>query len=440
MGPPLNRWIRSAIWACLLCGAPLGAQERPGSVVGVVFDSVASRPLAGAAVSVLGTDRIGVTAEDGSFRIAGVPPGEHRLAFAHARLDSLGLGPIATLVSIGPGEEVSTSLTIPSAPSLRRAVCGREVGETGVLIGLVRDGQTGALLADARISAAWRTDGRLGMSLAETDVAGRYTLCDLPRDRRITLWVSRGDQRSGNEHVSLGSRLMERKDLEIELDRVVRVMGLVVDAATGSPLRDARVLIEGRAAITGSDGRFVLQEMETGRQSLEVDLLGYRPVHDTLEVVEGTQEMVVRMSPDPIELDPITVTVLSRNLEAQGFYERMRLQSGIFLTRQEIAIRDPAYTTDLLRGAPGVTVQPARNRPGYDLVLRGGCRPTYYLNGIPQLPGTFHLNNLGPEDIEALEVYSGTARVPPRFQRDSRATDRRGVTTSCSGAVVVWLR
>lgn len=409
-------------------------------MVGVVFDSVAFEPLAGAVVSIWRTDRIGTTAEDGSFRIAGVPPGEHRLAFAHPRLDSLGLGPVATLVSIAPGEEVSAFLTIPSAATLRRAVCGREVQEPGILIGLVRDGETGAAVADARISAAWRANGRLEMRLAETDVVGRYTLCNLPRHLPITLWVSRGGQRSGNEHVRLGSRLLEREDLEIDLARVLRVIGLVVDAATGSPLRDAHVRIEEESAITRSDGRFVLQGMETGRQSLEVDLLGYQPVDDTFEAAEGTQDMVVRMSPDPIELDPIIVTVLSRNLEAQGFYDRMRLENGIFLTRQEIALRSPAYTTDLLRGAPGVSVQPARDRPGYDLLLRGGCRPTYYLNGIPQLPGTFHLNNLGPEDVEAMEVYSGTARVPPRFQRDRHATDPRGVTTSCAGAVVVWLR
>lgn len=436
----MNSSARITVWALLLSAPCLAAQEPPGSIEGIVYDSIASGVLAGAAVSVWGTDRIGVTADDGSFTIEGVEPGEHHLTFVHPRLDSLGLPPIPVPVRVESGRATRVSLAVPSGETLRRVVCGGTPRPQGVLIGRVRDERTGAAVAGAQVSAAWRREGRLDLSVADTDFAGRYTLCGLPRDAWLTLWVSRGGQRSDNERLRLGSGVLGRRDVEVDLGRAGRVIGVVVDAQTGAPLREAEIRLGEETVLSGSQGRFLLRRVERGRHPLKVSLLGYVPVDDTLTVLDGTRDMVVRMSPDPIELDPILVTALSHHLEGQGFYDRMETGTGIFMTRSEITLRNAAHTTDLLRAAPGVTVQPARDRPGYDLVLRGGCHPTYYVNGIPQIPGTFHLNDVGPHDIEALEVYSSAARVPPRFQRDSRATDPRGVVTSCSGAVVVWLR
>src|SRR5688500_18555648 len=90
--------------AATLAPVSVGAQatdvmirENVNTVSGVVHDSIARRPLAGATVQLVATDSIGrfgrTTVSDslGRFSIADVPEGRYRLGFFHAKLDSLGV-------------------------------------------------------------------------------------------------------------------------------------------------------------------------------------------------------------------------------------------------------------------------------------------------------------------------------------------------------------
>jgi hypothetical protein len=56
------------------------------------------------------------------------------------------------------------------------------------------------------------------------------------------------------------------------------VAGRVVDAVTGEPLRDANVILEGITLgdATDGDGRFVIDEVPSGDQTLHVTMVGYR--------------------------------------------------------------------------------------------------------------------------------------------------------------------
>lgn len=436
MKPPL----RTALALLLATALPLTAQDRPGWVTGVVYDSTLSAPLAGATAFLWGTEHMDVTDADGRFRIEGVPAGEYDLSFVHPRLEALGLAPIARPVRVEAGIEARAAVAIPSPATIRHVICGREAGSGGVLVGVVRDERTGTPVAGAQVTAAWRTTDYPEMALAETDAAGRYALCGLPLDTRLSLWVSRDDQRTGNDFIRLAESMFEQKDFRIDLRTVVRVIGLVVDAESREPLADALVHIGDKAVFTGTDGRFRLDGLDTGPQRMRASLVGYTPVEDTLVVALGTQDVAIRLAPDVIELDPITVTVLSQKLEGQGFFHRMESGRGTFFTREEIALQRAFHATDLLRATPGVTIRSTSDRNRYEVLLRGGCRPTYYVNGIPQTQGAFGLNDVGPEDLEALEVYASTAEVPPRFRTQTFARDAAGIVSSCSGAVVIWLR
>src|SRR5256885_13787385 len=63
----------------LLSGpAGLGAQTGTGTITGHVTDSATGRPVVAVRLSVVGTDRTAVTAEDGGFVLAAVPAGGRR--------------------------------------------------------------------------------------------------------------------------------------------------------------------------------------------------------------------------------------------------------------------------------------------------------------------------------------------------------------------------
>lgn len=147
--------------------------------------------------------------------------------------------------------------------------------------------------------------------------------------------------------------------------------------------------------------------------------------------------------PAPIPLPPLTVRAdRSRGSGKLRGFERRRVRhpAGVFVGRAEIERRDPRRTSDLLRGVAGVTPGRApagvgRPRLRMDRTpVRPGrrpCRVRYFVDGIP-LPkdGGFRVDDLPPEDVEAVEVYRGVSEVPPRFQRRG---DRCGV-------VVIWTR
>jgi outer membrane receptor protein involved in Fe transport len=88
--------------------------------------------------------------------------------------------------------------------------------------------------------------------------------------------------------------------------------------------------------------------------------------------------------------------------------------------------------SDLLRGTPGLSVQPGQN--GRDMIrLRGTggsgqCLPNVFLNGVyVPLDNGILEDIIRPEEVRAVEVYPGTASVPIEFQRPS----------GC-GSIAIW--
>jgi len=108
----------------ILCApalTPLGAQDAPGTIRGVVLDSATNQPVADVSVVVEGTRRGAVTGTDGSYVIGGVPAGTYTV-----RARRIGFGAPAQVVTVAPGSMATANFNLD-----RRVAILEEVVTTG---------------------------------------------------------------------------------------------------------------------------------------------------------------------------------------------------------------------------------------------------------------------------------------------------------------------
>jgi hypothetical protein len=137
-------------------------------------------------------------------------------------------------------------------------------------------------------------------------------------------------------------------------------------------------------------------------------------------------------------LDTMRVTAeydrMSRRLK--GFEERRATIRGLFIDREEVAMRKPQLLSDLLRGRGNITVQ--RNGVGDTQIFgsrlsisTGYCPLALILDGTLINTNGGRMDNFVPIDmVAAIEVYNSGTSVPGVFARPE---------TDC-GAVIVWTR
>lgn len=91
----------------LLATGELHAQARTGTIRGTVVDSTASRPVAGARVSVDGTSLSALTRADGSYSLGDVPEGTRTV-----RATSIGYGALTRTVTVVAGQSVVVDFSL----------------------------------------------------------------------------------------------------------------------------------------------------------------------------------------------------------------------------------------------------------------------------------------------------------------------------------------
>jgi hypothetical protein len=229
-----------------------------------------------------------------------------------------------------------------------------------------------------------------------------------------------------------------------------RVFGRVLGPDGREPIAGVTVRLGELNALSDRRGQFSIANAPAGRQVMQFEMLGYQTRIDTVEVLEAkTIDLVVRLSTKPIELPPVSVTVRSRWLEENGFYDR--ISSGLkpaIITAADIERKNKTQLADVFNEVSGAKVlmlgsrrivrfmHSAGDSDGPVMAGRkiAGCEPTLYIDGRRQQDRLTPVAGVTIDDwnmisvliVEAIEVYKGAA-APLQY------------TDNC-GVVLIWTK
>lgn len=458
--------------------APDTTHRAPGATVsGVVRDSIARMPLAGATVQLFADGlpsfiRTAVSDSMGRFTLADVPDGRFTLGFLHPMLDSLGVEAPLREVFVDGHRPVRADLAIPSPARLRAAICGpRSALDSGaVLVGIVRDAQNRAPVAGVTVIGEWlelsfRPDGmvrRIPRLVATTGENGWFAMCNVPSAGTMSLIATRGADSTDLIEVQVPAEGFLRRELYLGPARTVvmgdtirradslaplprrvrvgdgRLSGTVVAAAGAKPLVGAQVSITGGPQTrTNERGEWTLVDAPAGTRMLEVRALGYFPERRRVDVVDGMAPLRVALSTLKSVLDTVRISATRRmyDRDSNGFQRRRRSGIGHYLAAVDIARQMAIVTSDLFRMIPGVRMERDPTTSETQILVRGNmaewCSPTVYIDGRHLVGSSADDIDMWvrPKNVAGVEVYSGLG-APLEYQEGM---------TGC-GSILIWTK
>ncbi len=242
-----------------------------GSIVGVAVDRTTGEPIAHAVVVVAGQTL--ETDAEGRFR-----------------LDELEAGEIAVQAS-GEGYRAYGHQVVLKARSTAETLLELDPITEGTVTGIVTDAATGNAL-----EAVWV---QIGPLTAKTGPDGRFELTDVPAgDTSIT--AGKAVYETTLETIAVKAAEAVEIELSLEPVTVGVVEGVVLAAGTHRPVANAEVSIGNRHTRAGADGRFRIEDVESGDAMLTAQKAVFEPGHATARVVAAETVAV------EIELSPIT--------------------------------------------------------------------------------------------------------------------------------------
>ena len=450
------RIVKALALLALVTAPAIAAAQQPATppapptsgatVIGVVFDSIRMRPLAGAIVR-LDSSALAATAdEDGRYRLEGIPAGQHYLRVQHPFLDTLTVALRSPLEPYTDGGTRVAELSVPSEDSFLQMACSQAWRNRGpaALVGRVREADTGVPAAGARVSLVWyevevTSAVRRVPRVREATVApdGSYRLCGLPAELDGKVQVIRGALTSGEITVSFGANLLYLRSMGLATAAAIaaapapgdssrpaatpasaplgsaRLVGKVVDN-TGRPLANARIQLEGttRATSSRSSGDFALDSLPSGTQSVSVRLLGYGPIEQAVDLTSATPTTVtLKLAEFVPVLEQVRVTAQrEKGLEDVGFTRRKRGSAGFFLEEKDIN-KNSLFFSDVMRVAPGIRVQPTGSGRQYLVNARDpyGCVMVWVDGTMWQQMEAGDIDDfVKPHELAAIEVFSPT--------------------------------
>ncbi len=476
-----------------LAGGQAGSLVSRGpraTVSGVVRDSIAHTPLAGATIQLVAADnpaafsRTAISDSLGRFLLTDVPAGLHMLGFFHPMLDSLGLATPVRLLTVGVQPVDHADLAIPSAARLRAAICGARAAKdsSAVIVGVVRDADSGTPLSGVTVTGGWMEISLSGRGYTRrmphltvtTADNGWFAMCNVPKAGSMTLLASRGGDSTDLIELDLPPERFLRRELYLSFaptviaavnpgtskksKRRVRtgsgyLSGTVVTAIGGRAIGGAQVeIVNGPETRANERGEWALENVPAGTRMLEVRALGFSPARHYVHVVPGGPSVTVELATLSAVLDTVKVRssrIWGHNLA--GFFERRRQGAGRFLTDEDIAKRPAVFASDVFRSVTGIRLGYASDTVATDMMQRvvadstrefakrilihgitgNWCAPAIYLEGIymPSVTADDIDAWVRPVNISAIEIYS-EATAPSEYKQPR----------SGCGTIIIWTR
>ena len=456
-------------------------------VVGVVFDSVAMRPLRDALVQLVAANdpariRSVKTDERGAYAVDSLKIGVYLLGFFHARLDSLGLESPLMRVDVQSDGELRAPLAIPSSRTLIGKLCGPTAANNaaqGMFMGFVRSSRGEPLAAPARVRAQWLevTVGPRGIErrnparYVTTTAAGAFSICGIPTDVKITSRAFVGADSSGFVELEMPRGGLLYRDVYVGSATKVALTPVIdtaskddkrtaaagpttfassasalrgngklrgtVRSVSGQPIANARVTIWGSGldATTNNSGQFTMQSLPSGTYTLESRAIGFAPNRspvDVLDGAEGSTDVAMEVFVPMVDTMRVRANRNPGRDPIAEFDQRKKSGFGYFLDEDAISRRNPMYMSDLLRMTPGMSISPGQ-LGGDRVAMRGSgstgtCTPTVFVNGARTASDDGMIDNIvNPQDVKAVEVYTQTSSMPIQFQ-----------SLNGCGSIVIW--
>ena len=363
------------------------AQLSVGTIRGTVFDSLTSKPIAGALIEVSGSDRMTTTDQQGRFRLDSIAAGPHRLTFSAPSLDSIGLFGFGRDVEIRAGAEQIVPLATPSFRTMYARLCSpidKPVRDSAIVFGTVSDAVTGARVDSAHIQFSWfgviSSDGPVRVEEtareARTAANGDYGICGLPAEISLSTRALTHNAASGSVQTSIGDARIVRVDLAVSAELYAAdvahaarndsmplrahgrstVRGRVNDER-GRPLVNALVVLAAAdtAVRTDADGRFQIGNAPSGTQQLEVRQLGLGAITRAIQLhADKTVDVDFVLTPTTV-LSTLNVRGNRVGFDQSAYLLRKKNAFGHYVEAAEVAKRMDMAAA--LRRMPGLIIQ-----------------------------------------------------------------------------------
>ncbi len=477
---PLSIALVSSLVAHVL-GAQAAASRSDGgaTVSGVVHDSIGNSNLSGATVQLVANADPSsvlnaVSDSVGRFRLNDVPLGHYRIGFFHPLLDSLGVEAPLRDVYVDSYGSVTANVGVPSAATLRRAMCASEPGGASgaVIVGTVRSAHDGLPMPRVAVFGEWYEYvlKRSGMTrqLARRNVTsgdnGWFALCNAPTEGSVALIATTGTDSTGIIEVQIPSTGFVRRELYLgasESEPVAnsapaqvaapgaastaapvpvrrirvgngRVSGTVTTMAENRPLANATVtIVDGPQTHTDAQGHWAISNAPAGTRAIEVRAVGYYPDRREINVVADAPPLHIALSTLKAMLDTVMIRAsrLPGDANSMGFNYRRRSGAGHYITPEDIQRLPVVVTSELFRRVPGM------RSDGDNIEMRGAfatwCAPAIFIDDhyMSFLTKEDVDDWVHPEHIAGIEIYSD-ASVPAQFR----------VGLGECGSIVIWTK
>lgn len=219
------------------------------------------------------------------------------------------------------------------------------------------------------------------------------------------------------------------------------ITGQVITEDTGEPLQGVQVFVvdTNQGTLTNQDGQFLIPNVETGTQTLEVSLIGYSPATREVEVGTAPVNITIELSLDPLGLDEVVVIGYGQ--------ERRENVAGAISSLDAETIEElptPSINVALQGRLPGVQVTQNSGNPGAAVSVRvrgassitAGNEPLYVIDGVPVSTDDFSQIDYGGQNVSALTALNPNNIASVEVLKDASAAAIYGSRAS-NGVVLI---